>query len=202
MKEILLTSIAFSPNVGGIETHFDDLVSELDKKNWKVWVLTYKPITTKVWAPFFEKRGKNIIIYRIPWFRGLFYKFVKKPLFEIVFLTPGLFFALPFLLLSYTNKVQVIHSHGLVAGFISVFWAKIFRKKVVTTTHSIYHFPKSGLYRNFARWIFDKSDSVLTLSEQSKIELVALGINENKIKVFTYWIDLNCFKPIKGIPKR
>jgi glycosyltransferase involved in cell wall biosynthesis len=37
----------------------------------------------------------------------------------------------------------------------------------------------------------------LTLSKQSKEELVKLGINPNKITVFTYWVNLNKFKPIK-----
>ncbi len=194
MKEVLLLSIAFSPNVGGIETHFDDLTEILDKQGWKVWVLTYKPLTTDVKASLFEKKGKNIYIFRIPTIRGLFYNLVKKPALEFLFLAPGLFIALPLFLLTKASKVRTIHTHGLVAGFVGVFWGKIFGKKVITTTHSIYNFPKTGLYRSFARWIFGTSDYVLTLSKQSAKEIEDLGVDKKKIKVFTYWIDLEKFK--------
>lgn len=202
MKEILLVSIAFSPNVGGIETHFDDLTVALAKRKIKAWVLTYKPITTEAKAAFHEKRGKYTEIYRIPWFGNFFYNLVGKPLYEFIYLVPGLFFALPIFLLFKGSKVETIHSHGLVSGFVSVFWGRIFGKKVVTTTHSIYHFPKFGFYRNFAVWIFGNSDKVLTLSRQSRDEVVRLGIDKNKITVFTYWVDLDKFEKIEGAKKK
>ncbi len=202
MKEILLVSIAFSPNVGGIETHFDNLTEALAKRKIKTWVLTYKPITTGVKATFHEKRGMYTEIYRIPWFGNLFYNLVSKPLYEFIYLVPGLFFALPIFLLFKGGKVKTIHSHGLVAGFVSVFWGKIFGRRVITTTHSIYHFPRSGLYRNFAVWIFGNSDKVLTLSRQSREEIVSLGIDKNKVEVFTYWIDLDKFKKVEGAKEK
>jgi len=194
MKEVLLVSIGFSPNIGGVETHFDDLVDVLDKNGWKVWVLTYKPITTNVGAPFYEKRGRRITIFRIPWFGKLFYKLVRIPALEFLYLIPGLFIALPLFLIFKGSKLQLIDSHGLAAGFVSVFWGKIFGKKVITTTHSIYDFPEKGLYRKFATWIFGSSDRVLTLSKQSREETISLGVPEEKIRVFTYWIDINKFK--------
>ena len=194
MKEVLITSIAFSPNVGGIETHFDDLTNALKGRGWKVWVLTYKPITTNVASKIFVRQDGGVTIIRIPWFGGLFYKLVKNPALEFLYLLPGLFFGLPIILLVYGRKIQTIHSHGLVAGFASVFWGKVFGKRVVTTTHSIYHFPKSGLYRSVSKWIFSNSAKVLTLSKQSKNEIKELGIDEKNIEVFTYWVDLNKFK--------
>ncbi len=198
MTKVFLLSIGFSPNVGGIETHFDDLTFYLDRKGIKVFVLTYKPITTKAKAPLFEKRGKNIKIYRLPCFRGIFYKFRNKPFFEFLFFVPALFFALPLFLLTTAKDVNVIHTHGLIVGFVGVFWGKIFKKKVITTTHSLYSFPKRGIYREVSRLIFINSDKVLTLSKRSKDEIKLLDIPESKINVFTYWVDLNKFKPIKG----
>lgn len=196
MKGILITSIAFSPNMGGIETHFDDLVNAISKEGIKNWVLTYKPITTKVSASFFEKRGEYTEIYRIPWISGIFYSLVKNSIVEFIYLVPGLFVALPILLLLKMDEIQTIHSHGLVAGFVSVFWGKIFGKKVITTTHSIYNFPQKGMYKNFAQWIFDNSDTVLTLSKQSKEEIKGLGVKKGKIKSFTYWVNQKIFKEI------
>lgn len=194
-KNVLLVSIAFSPNIGGIETHFDDLVTYLDTHGWKVDVLTYTPITTNVKTKLFEKRGKEIRIYRMPWFRGAFYTLMKMPALEFLFLIPGLFVSLPLFLLTKGRGVQVIHSHGLAAGFVSVTWGKIFRKRIITTTHSIYHFPKTGLYRNLSYWIFNNADRVLTLSQQSAKEIKSLGIAKNKITIFTYWIDQKQFAP-------
>lgn len=201
MNEILLLTIGFSPNVGGIETHFDDLVSQLGDKI-RIKVLTYKPLTTSTPAKICEKRNENVEIIRLPVIRGIFYKFIKNPFIEFMLLTPGLFMALPVLLLTKYRDVQVIHTHGLIAGFVGVFWGNIFKLKVLTTTHSIYNFPKSGLYKKSAKWIFAKSDHVLTLSKQSKREIESLGIEENKVSVFTYWIDLKRFKPINDAKKK
>ena len=51
----------FSPNIGGVETHLDDLVNGLDKGGYKVYVQTYSPITTEgvAWKSY-EKRGNSI----------------------------------------------------------------------------------------------------------------------------------------------
>jgi glycosyltransferase involved in cell wall biosynthesis len=90
----------------------------------------------------------------------------------------------------------------LVAGFVSVFWGKVFGKRVITTTHSIYSFPEKGIYKEFAKWIFKSSDAVLTLSKQSKEEMVRLGIDQSKVNVFTYWVDLDKFKTISNAKQK
>ena len=199
MKRVLLVSIGFSPNIGGIETHFEDLINALYKRNWAVTVLTYLPLTTKVKAKYFEKRSQTkTVIYRVPVVRGLFYKLVHMPIMVFIYLIPGLFIFLPILLLIKGRKYEVIHSHGLIAGFVCVFWGKVFGKKVITTTHSMYSFKKNGLYTKLAKWIFGRSDVVLTLSNQSKKEIENLGIAKDKINVFTYWIDLDNFKAVKN----
>jgi glycosyltransferase involved in cell wall biosynthesis len=197
--EVLQLTVHFPPNVGGVETHLWDLVTGLIRKKHEVFVLTYRPLSVKAPWKIFE-REKSLSILRLPWIPGFFYKFVHNPLVEFMYLLPGLFLATPFVI----TKVNpdVIQSHGLVAGFIAVFWGKIFGKRVLTTTHSIYSFPKKGLYRNFVKRIFDNSQAVLTLSKQSKKEIVGLGIDEKKVKVFTYWIDLNKFKKVGDAKKK
>lgn len=196
VKKILLVSIGFSPNIGGVETHLDDLILEINKRNISVSVLTYTPLTTNIKAPLFEKR-ENCEIIRIPIIRGLFYKLTNTPILEFLYLLPGLFLALPVFLLLNLKSIRVIHSHGLVAGFVSVFWGFVFNLPVITTTHSVYTFPAKGLYRWFSRFIFDSSDKVLCLSQQSAQEVERLGVDKNKIQVFTYWINVDLFKPIK-----
>ena len=72
MREVLIVSIGYIPNMGGLETHLQDLVDALIKRDWYPIVLTYKPIMVQVDAKFYEKIGKRRI-FRIPCLGGLFY---------------------------------------------------------------------------------------------------------------------------------
>ncbi len=191
MKVLQLT-VHFAPNVGGVETHLTDLVNGLIKNNFNTFVLTYRPLVVKT-SWHFREQGKNFTIIRLPWIAGFFYKFVKNPIIEFLYLTPGLFITTPLVIFFYNP--DVIHAHGLVAGFVGAFWGKIFRKKILASTHSLYHFPKKGIYRDFAKWIFSQVDVVLCLSRQSMDEIKSLGHNDKKVKQFTYWVDQEIFKP-------
>lgn len=188
---ILMLTIGFRPNIGGIETHFEDFIKSAVERKIKITVLTYQPLTISKFAPLIEL-GKNFVIFRLPVIRGLFYKWVGKPMLEFLYLVPGLFLATPVLLL-FKPDLKVIHAHGLIAGFVGVFWGKIFRKKIIISTHSVYNFPKSGVYKKFASWIFKNSDMNLGLSEKSVEEIKNLGVNDKKVNKFTYWVDLNKF---------
>lgn len=190
-NNILILSSHFSPNVGGVETHLDDLVKVLVRKNIKVSVLTYIPLTTNISTSLYEKKD-SLEVFRIPWIRNLFYKLVNYPVLEFLYLLPGLFIALPFVILF--KRPSVVQSHGLVAGFSGLVWGKIFGLRTIITTHSLYEFPNTGLYHHFARFIFKNSDKILVLSEQSKKEVEKLTDRTDVIK-FKYWIDLNKFKP-------
>ncbi len=196
--KVLELSVHFPPNVGGVETHLWDLVTYL-KKNWQVVILCYQPLSAKISWKVFEK-SENLKIFRIPWISGLFYKFIPYPKLEFLYLLPGLFIFTPVILFS--ENPNIIHAHGLVAGFVGVLWGKIFGKKVIISTHSLYSFPKSGLYLSFAKFIFGEADSILCLSNKSCQEILSLGINKTKIKQFTYWIDLNKFKKVNNAKSR
>ncbi|RJR28764.1 glycosyltransferase family 1 protein [Candidatus Microgenomates bacterium] len=193
--KILQLTVHFSPNLGGVETHLNDLAKELVSGGEDLFVLCYRPLTNPVKWKVFETRT-NFKVLRLPWIVGFFYKLVKFPALEFLYLTPILFLATPFVLIFY--RPSVIHSHGLVAGFVGVFWAKIFNLSCITTTHSFYSFPNKGAYSAIARWIFSNSTKVLTLSKRSKREIKALGVEDKKIQVFTYWIDLDMFSPVSG----
>lgn len=197
--KILQISAHYYPNIGGVETHLLDLVNSLNKQNFDVFVLSYRPLTTKVDWKIFERNSKRTIL-RIPWFPDLFYSLINWPILEFLYLFPGLFFVLPFILVFY--QPDIIHSHGLVAGTVGAFWGKIFGKKVVISTHSIYHFPKDGLYKNFVKLVLNNVDRVVCLSQQSAREVEFLGVPKKKIGVFTYWIDLKKFKRVNGAKER
>lgn len=189
--KILQISAHYHPNLGGVETHLLDLVKALVKLGYDTFVLTYRPLTTNVNWKVFEHNNKKVIL-RIPYFPGLFYSLVTNPILEFLYLFPGLFLVTPFVFLFY--QPNVVHAHGLVAGVVGVFWGKIFRKRVVISMHSIYHFPRHGLYSSFVRLVLNRADCVMCLSKQSAKEVENLGILKKKIKMFTYWIDLKKFK--------
>lgn len=192
MKVLQLTVHLF-PNIGGVETHLNDLFNSLIKKGWKVFVLAYQPLSTKTHWQIIE-RSKNLTILRIPWLKGFFERLVHHPILEFIYLVPGLFLVTPFIIFFY--KPNIIHAHGICAAVSAVFWGKLFEVKTVISIHSIYTFPKKGLYRDFVKLIFGKSDLVLCLSKKSKEEIENLGIAKDKVRVFTYWVDLQKFKQI------
>lgn len=194
-KHVLIMSIGFLPNIGGLETHLKDLIDELIEDNWKVTVLTYQPLNTPVLGKWIE-RGKNLIVFRLPVLRGIFYKLYKKPLLEFLFLEPLLFLVTPLTLLTYPN-INVVNAQGLIAGFSASFWAKIFRKRYVVSAQSVYHFPEKGFYRQICKWIFSSADKIISISKQSKQDIETLGISSKKIQTYTNWENSDLFKPIK-----
>lgn len=194
-KHVLIISIGFLPNIGGLETHLKDLIDELIKNNWKVTVLTYQPLNTPVLGKWIE-RGKKLIVFRLPVLRGIFYKLYKKPLLEFLFLEPLLFLVTPLMLLTYPN-INVVNAQGLIAGFSASFWAKIFRKRYVVSAQSVYHFPKKGFYRQICKWIFSSADKIISISKQSKHDIETLGISSERIQTYTNWENSDLLKPIK-----
>ena len=192
MKVLQLTS-HFAPNIGGVETHLSDLVASLVKRKYEITVLTYRPLVTKTKWQIYEKSNR-VEIFRLPWIAGYFYRLVSLPVLEFLYLAPGLLLATP--LVVFFKQIEVIHAHGLVAGFAGVFWGKILRKRVIVSLHNIYHFPEKGLYTNFVKWMLKRADVVLCLSKQSVHEVKSLNIEEKKVRQFTYWVDLDTFKEI------
>ncbi|MBI2596876.1 glycosyltransferase family 4 protein [Candidatus Daviesbacteria bacterium] len=190
MKVLQLTVHLF-PNIGGVETHLNDLFIALIKRGWKVVVLTYQPLSTNTDWKVVEKNGE-LTILRMPWLRGFFEKLVHHPVIEFIYLVPGLFLITPFLIIFY--RPNVIHAHGISAAVSAVCWGNIFRIRTVVSLHSLYSFPKSGMYHDFVQFLLKKSDFVLSLSKKSNQEVRLLGIDDKKTAVFTYWINLQRFK--------
>ncbi|MEK7550217.1 MAG: glycosyltransferase family 4 protein [Patescibacteria group bacterium] len=198
--KILQISPHFSPNIGGVETHINDLVLGLVDKKHKVFVLAYKALQTKIASSVLE-RHKRLKILRIPWLPGLFYTFVDKPILEFLYLFPGIFVVSSLIILF--DRPDVIHAHGLVAGTTAVIWGKIFGIRTVISTHNIYNFPKSGFYSKFINWVLNKTDHILCLSHQSMGEIKKIVKDKNKISIFVSWVNLKKFKPLdKGESKK
>jgi len=127
---------------------------------------------------------------------NLFLKLEKYPALEFLYLFPGLMIAGIVLLIFKCHQIKTIHAQGLVAAAIAVTLGKLFNLPVIVSTHSIYNFPDTGFYRKVVQQLMRSSKKILTLSSQSKEEILNLGLDEKKVSVFTYWINHFIFKPI------
>lgn len=192
-KSVLIVASHFAPNFGGVETHLNDLVPALIRRKWSVFVATYKPLARNVQTPIIEKR-RGAVIYRMPWLGfNIVHMLTPYPALEFLYLFPGLFI-MSGATLMFHRSIGVIHAQGLVPTVISVIWGRIFNRKVIVSTHNLYFFPKSGIYRNFSRFIFSQADEILCLSKQSEAEMVSIGVPKKKVKPFRYWLNLDLFK--------
>lgn len=197
-KGVLILTPFFSPNIGGVETHFDDLVSALDRRNYRVYVQTYSPLTTEntKWRSH-EHTGKNIYIRRYRWLgRSLFHRLEKYPLFDFLYLTPYLFFRTFIWLAFNSEKIDVIHAQGLNAAWMGKFYKKIFKKKLLVSTHAIYEIDKNSDTAKKIAAILKSADKILTLSKGSEDELISFGVDPEKIGFYDHWVDLESFRPL------
>ncbi len=201
-KTILILASHYSPNIGGVETHLNDLVKALVKRGWKTVVGTYKPLAVNKKVPFYQHE-KGLYVYRLPWIGfNIVHKLTPYPLFEFLYLFPGLFFLTPFILLRH-QQIKTIHAQGLVPAAVAVIWGKILNKKTIMSTHNLYFFPKEGAYKYFSKLIISLLDLTLGLSVQSENEIKSIGVAASKVNSFRYWLDLSLFKPTnKSLAKK
>ena len=198
-KNILIISICFSPIVGGVETHLDDLVGYLTENGYKGCVITYGSAMAKTRGIYAEKRG-GLGIRRIPWFNpALFHRLEQYPLLEFLYMTPPLLLYSSFFMLGHHGDIDIIHAHGLNAAFVTRALAKVFGKRTVVSIHAIYDLPKRHMLARLMRVTLSSFDVILTLAVRSKRELIKIGLDSKRIKVFTYWVDQTVFRPMNKV---
>lgn len=194
-KSILILSPFFRPNVGGVETHLDDLCEYLRTHNYQVYVLTYQPITTKAKGKRIE-REEGLEVHRYWWLGfNLFHRLARYPSLNFLYLTPRLFMCTFCFLLLRRRKVDVIHAQGLNTAVIAKFMKIIFKKRAVMSTQALYNFRKGSFFARITRWTLFTLDKIIAESDESKEELIEIGIPESKIAVFSHWVDQKQFKP-------
>jgi glycosyltransferase involved in cell wall biosynthesis len=197
-KNILILTPFFSPNIGGVETHLDDLVKKLDQLSYHVYVQTFSPITTPgvSWKKY-EQIGENIEIRRYFWFgRNLFHKIEKYPFFDFLYLTPYLFFRTFLWLLANSKKIDVIHAQGLNASLAGLLLKIIFKKRLITSIHAIYETNPRSKTAKIISSILNYSDHILTLSKASQKELLSFSVIPKKLHVYRYWVQAANFYPM------
>jgi glycosyltransferase involved in cell wall biosynthesis len=203
-KGIVILTPFYSPNIGGVETHFDDLVEALDNNSFRVYVQTYSPITTKGvnWKSR-EKKGNNISIRRYWWFgKNLFHKIEKYPFLDFLYIAPYLFVRVFIFMIVHHKKIDVVHAQGFNATLISLVLKKFFSFKLIASTHAIYELDRKSKTAILIKYILEKCDKVLCLSQASKNELIEFGVSSVKLDSYRYWIDLDYFKPMDQLKIR
>lgn len=191
MKSVLTLTPFYSPNLGGVETHLDDLAVFLKKEGIRQTVITYQPLTTCNLNPPILQKEKNFSVYRLPWVKfNLFYRFEPKPLLQFPYLFTGIFLFSFFYLLVNHKKFDVIHGHGLAATVGAFVLAKIFRKRLVVSLHTIYKFDDRKRLAWIMKGFFLKTDAILVLAQGAKDDLMVIGVPSNKIYVYTNWLNL------------
>lgn len=200
IKTILHITPFFAPNIGGVETHLSDLITELDHKNYGNIILTYSPLSTSnvKWKKF-EKLGHHSKIYRYKWFaNNLFNRLERFPLINLIYITPYLLLRSTIYLCRHRPHVDVIHSHGINGAIIGIILKKIFNvKKHVTSIYSTYdNVPFDSFSTKILVSILNLCDHILTQSDSSIKQLTKLGVNNNKISRYYHWVDLERFKPL------
>lgn len=199
---ILLISPYFSPMVGGVETHLDDLCALFNKYEYTVYVRTYKAFGVKFRGLSDEKIRSYIYIHRIWWPDfNLIHKLEPYPILKFLYLFPLLLLDCLLILMKKNISVDLIQAHGFIAALIAVVIGKLFNKKVVVNTHVSFKLRK-GLMTSIIKWTLFNSQKVLVLTNGIKNSLINLGIPENKIEVYHYWVDQNKFKKIKDAKRK
>ena len=56
-----------------------------------------------------------------------------------------------------------------------------------------------SLMAKMVRWTLNPANKVLTLSNASRRELIEVGLREDKVDTYTYWIDQEVFKPFDKV---
>lgn len=198
IKTILHITPFFSPNIGGVETHLQDLINELDRLDYQNIILTYSPLSTKVGYSKVEKIKKRSTVYRFPWIgHNLFHHFEKLPLLNLLYLTPYLFIRSFLFLLTNKIPIDTIHSHGLTAAIIGNILIKIFKaNKHIVSIYSTYdNVPIGSFGTKFLAFTLNQANAVLTQSDSSVKQLKKIGVKD--VSRYYHWIDLEKFKPQK-----
>lgn len=197
MKNILIITPFFRPNIGGAETYVHELCESLRSKDFFVNVLTYQPINSSKLKGEKIEKAENMVIRRYNWIGfDLFHKLQNNPILVFLYITPCLFLISFFWMLKNHKKVDLIDAQGFNAAFIARILKKIFKKKAACSVMSLYSFQPGSMISKYVSWTLKEMDLVIVEKGKSKEELISIGVAENKFVVFNQWVDGEQFVPV------
>lgn len=195
MKRIFMICPFAKPNIGGVESHLEKLLTALTRRGFSVLLVTYQPLTTKARGPARERRP-GVEIVRLPWFGYGWFPVLEAyfPL-QFLWLFPGLFFRSLVVYLRERRTLDVIHAHGLIAAAIAKTISTLHRGPIVVSTHAVYHFPRRRVLRALVRRILSPAHTIICVGSPSRDEIVRMGIPRERTRILRNWVDLDAFQP-------
>lgn len=98
-------------------------------------------------------------------------------------------------MLFHHQEIDVVHVFGLNSAFIGRMLNFFFRKKVIMAFVALYNFKKETLFGRICYWVLRDFDHILVSSQDSKADVLNLGLPSNKVTVYIHWINLKRFHP-------
>ena len=202
-RRVLMLSPFASPNRGGVETHIDALIAALARRDIWVTLLTHQPLVAPVRAPSREPLPNGEVI-RIPWFgRGWHPRIEPYAPLVFAYLVPGLLAGALRHRVRQSDGFDVIHAHGLAAAVaaLAMRWTGA-PQPIVVSMHAIYELRQRRVLAQAVRSLLGRADRVLTVSEASRQELLAIGLDPARVTAHQHWVDLEVFRPRSQVEAR
>jgi len=163
-KKIVFVLEHFSPHIGGAETLFANLIKSLDKKKYKVLVLTSNSSGYAGRKKFF---GATVIYHSWPSIFGH-----PIPLFKDI--------------CSYVKEADIVHTSLYSSALITFFISRHYKKKCILTVYECLNKKWFYIEKNFLRALFfllverlslsPKYAQIIAISNSTKNDLEKIGI--------------------------
>ncbi len=213
-KKILIHSIVFSPDGVSTAYLYNDIAIKFKESGYDVVVLTTtphynlvaeelvkQPLHAKLWGIYYVSEFHNIPVIHIP------QKKFKSALLRMLGFIYWHFLSIIIGLLQKNINIILSPSPPLTIGFINLLIGKIKSAKVVYNVQEIYpdFLINQGNLKfkpviNFLKWlerfIYNRSDAVVTIDKVFYNTIVERFINPDKLHVIPNFVDTGLFKPV------
>lgn len=138
------------------------------------------------------------ILQKVAYGDGIFHN-LRKDLLARLELPLFFFFFLIKAIVLCNKGCNLLHVHFLFSGLIGIFVAKIYKIRIVLTTHGsdINYLEKSALLRKAGLFILRRVHRVIAVSNSLRQKMVEIGISDRKITVIPNGVNPLDFKPRK-----
>jgi colanic acid biosynthesis glycosyl transferase WcaI len=216
MKNLLLHTIAFSPDRVSTAYLYNDIVLKFQKKGFHVSVVTTtphfnpekahnldQPLSSKFFGLFYLSDFNGINVIHVPQikFKNTILRLVGFVYWHI----------LSSLLILAQKNIDIILSPSppLTIGFLNIVLAKIKNAKVIYNIQEVYpdlliddHSLTNplgiGFLRVMERFIYNKSDSVTTIDEVFYDKVLPRFREKRKLRIIPNFVDTTIFKPLEN----
>jgi colanic acid biosynthesis glycosyl transferase WcaI len=215
MKQLLVHTIAFSPDRVSTAYLYNDIVLKFQKQGFHVSVVTTtphfnpdkahdsdQPLSSKFFGLFYLSDFNGINVFHVPQI-----KFKNSILRLIGFVY---WHILSSLIILAHKKIDTILSPSppLTIGFLNIVLAKIKNAKVIYNIQEVYpdlliddHNVTNPLVigglRVMESFIYNKSDSVTTIDEVFYDKVLPRFTEKHKLHIIPNFVDTTIFKPLK-----